>query len=231
MSSQATDAANSAEVHFASHGSYGVVDLGASKTVIGSSQVGDLMQSLPEEIRKGLSRTSCKMQFRFGNQGVLTSEHALVIPMGNFCVKIAVVPGNTPFLISNSFLRGIQATIDTSQHTLSSPHMVSKVPLQLSPRGLFLVDMNDIIKSLSKKTCDSVKATVCVADVAAKEKQSQPKGDGIRDNQNNQIGERVNQTSEPSHEETCSQGKDSSVNPEQTETTADLKAPSSTVLP
>ena len=198
---QPTETANSADVCFASHGSYGVVDLGASKTVIGSSQVGDLMKSLPEEVRKKLSRSPCKMQFRFGNQGILSSEHALVIPMGDFHVKIAVVPGNTPFLISNSFLRGIQATIDTHHHTLCSPHMTGVVPLHLSPRGLFLVDLNDVIQSLPNKPSSHRKATICVTDTHEEEKeeksvsqkttnstesnkQGQEKGDNKEDNQN-----------------------------------------------
>ena len=65
--------ANSADIHFASHGSYGVVDLGASKTVIGSSQVGELMQALPEKVRRNLSRSRCNF--------VLVTKGFLVVIM------------------------------------------------------------------------------------------------------------------------------------------------------
>ena len=129
------ESANSADINFASHGSHGVVDLGASKTVIGSKNVEELMQSLPKEVQQKLSRCPCKMQFRFGNQGILSSEHALVLPIGELRVKVAIVPGNTPFLISNSFLRGMKAIIDTHQRSLKSPLLCKPVPLQLSPRG------------------------------------------------------------------------------------------------
>lgn len=105
--------ANSAEIMFASHGSFGVVDLGASKTVIGSNHLDELIQSFDVSTRDQLQRCPCKMQFRFGNQGILSSQQALVVPIGPLKVKIAVVPGNTPFLISNAFLRGMQAIVDT----------------------------------------------------------------------------------------------------------------------
>ena len=156
--------ANSADINFASHGSHGVVDLGASKTVIGSQNVEDLMQSLSEDTRNKLSRCPCKMQFRFGNQGILSSEHALVLPIGEVQVKIAIVPGNTPFLISNSFLRGIQAIIDTHHQTLSSPLLSQPVKLQLSPRGLFLLDMNDVIQAVPAARRSGRTSIVCMAD-------------------------------------------------------------------
>ena len=42
---------NSTDVFFASHGTYGVVDLGATKTVIGSRLVKELLDALDPEIR------------------------------------------------------------------------------------------------------------------------------------------------------------------------------------
>ncbi len=66
-------------VCFASHGSYGVVDLGASKTVIGTKGVQELLEALNPCIRNQCYRTPCVVNFRFGNQGMLTSQWALVI--------------------------------------------------------------------------------------------------------------------------------------------------------
>ena len=59
--------AQEATTCFASSGSIGVVDLGASQTVIGSNQVPDLLANLPDHIRKQVKKTSCNLVFRFGN--------------------------------------------------------------------------------------------------------------------------------------------------------------------
>ena len=135
---------------FATHGSYGIVDLGASKTVIGSDSLGELIQSLDASIRQRLSRCPCNITFRFGNQATLTSRQALVVPIGSLKLKIAVVPGGTPFLISNTLMRTLQARIDCASQTLSSSMLKQKVPLQLTPKGLFLIDLNQLIRA----SCD-----------------------------------------------------------------------------
>ena len=40
------------DVNFATSGTLGVVDLGASQTVIGDAQVKDLLQNLPEHVNR-----------------------------------------------------------------------------------------------------------------------------------------------------------------------------------
>ena len=50
---------------FATTGSIGVVDLGASQTVIGSNQVPDLLQQIPERVRSRVKRKPCHLIFRF----------------------------------------------------------------------------------------------------------------------------------------------------------------------
>ena len=103
---------------FATYSCMGVVDLGATKTVIGSNLVKGLLDGLSPEARKSVQRCPCKITFRFGNQGTLQSEHALVVPIHGLLLKIAVVPGSTPFLLSNTLLRAIGAVIDTSKKTI-----------------------------------------------------------------------------------------------------------------
>ena len=66
----------------ATTGATGIVDLGASQTVVGEHQVKELLSSLPEEIQHQVQRTSCHLTFRFGNQQTLTSRHALLLPLG-----------------------------------------------------------------------------------------------------------------------------------------------------
>ena len=84
-------------VLFATHSTYGVLDLGASKTVIGSNHVAELIGGLDEVIRSQLTRVKCSITFKFGNEGTLQSQHALVIPIGPLKLKIAVVEGEHRF--------------------------------------------------------------------------------------------------------------------------------------
>ena len=149
-SSRCTEyASDSAHEHacFASQGPCGVLDLGASKTVIGSDCLPELIQSLDASTRQGLRRTSCNITFRFGNQATLTSQHAIVLPLGNLMWKIAVVPGGTPFLISNTLMRALKAQINCETRTLTSPMLHVPVGLTLTSRGLFLLDVNQLVKS------------------------------------------------------------------------------------
>ena len=132
-------------VCFATHSSLGILDLGASKTVIGSQHVSEFLQHLKPTIREKIRRCPCAITFRFGNQGTLMSKHALVVPIGQMLLKVAVVPGATPFLLSNTLMRALQAQIDCSKHVLRSPWLKHAVKLTLTNRGLFLLDVNELI--------------------------------------------------------------------------------------
>ena len=129
---------------FASHGSLGIVDLGATKTVIGSKLVPELLNGLDPTIRKSVSRCPCNVTFRFGNHGILQSQQAIVVPIHGLLLKIAVVPGATPFLLSNTLLRALGATIDTTNHMLHATKISKSFPLNLTSKGLFLLDLNDL---------------------------------------------------------------------------------------
>ena len=130
---------------FATHGTFGVVDSGATKTVIGSSFVAELLQGLVPEVRKHVSRCSCNITFRFGNHGTLTSKHALIVPVGSLQLKIAIVEGNTPFLISNTLLRALKAKVDCEFDRIVSSQLQKPIPLTLTSRGLYLADLNDLV--------------------------------------------------------------------------------------
>ena len=129
---------------FASHGSLGVVDLGATKTVIGSNNIKGLIENLHPNIRRTLYRCKCEITFRFGNHGTLKSEQALVIPIHGFHLKVAIVQGSTPFLLSNTLLRALGAIIDTSKQEMYASKIQKVIPLQLTDKGLFLLDLNDL---------------------------------------------------------------------------------------
>ena len=132
------------ECLFASSGTVGVVDLGASQTVIGSQQGSELLQQLPWQVRQKVKRTSCQLVFRFGNHQTLVSRHALVLPLGEESFRIAVVDGKTPFLLSNTFLKGIQAVIDTHEGTLWSKKLGRFLSIEPSTKNLFLMDINQL---------------------------------------------------------------------------------------
>ena len=129
---------------FATHGSFGVVDLGATKTVIGSQKIGELLASLDPQVRRMVSRCPCDITFRFGNHGVLQSRQALVVPIHGLLLKIAVVPGSTPFLLSNTLLRMLGAVIDTERKVLHATKINRDIPLILTSKGLFLLDLNEL---------------------------------------------------------------------------------------
>lgn len=132
-----------AECLFVSTGTQGVVDLGASQTVIGSVQIPELLKQLPVDIGSQIRRVKCNLVFRFGNQQTLTSHHALMVPLQDQWFRIAVVPGRTPFLLSSSFLKHtLQAIIDTEQNTLYSKRLKRHIPLEVTDKNLYLMDLN-----------------------------------------------------------------------------------------
>jgi transposase InsO family protein len=135
--------------YFATHGSFGILDLGASKTVIGTTQLASLINGLEPQVRTRLQRCPCNITFRFGNEGTLTSKQALVVPVGNKLLKIAIVEGGTPFLLSNALMRALEAKIDCQARKLISPVLSKPVDLQLTSKGLFLLDLNDLVQQSS----------------------------------------------------------------------------------
>lgn len=130
-----------------SRGTCGVLDSGATKTVIGSQHVADLIAGFEPHIRKRLQRDKCNITFRFGNQGTLDATHSLVVPLGSLLLQIAIVPGATPFLVSNSLLRALRCTLDADRYEIRSPMLKDAVPLELTPKGLFLIDINKVADS------------------------------------------------------------------------------------
>ena len=163
-------------VCFATHTTFGVLDLGASKTVIGSDHVKSLICSLDQPLRERLTRCKCQITFRFGNQGTLTSNQAIVVPIGNLLLKIAVVPGSTPFLISNTLMRALQAQIDCQAFLLRSPKLQQPVRMELTNKGLFLIDLNELARAsncpvnehpAAKTVGETFTATACKREIPA----------------------------------------------------------------
>ena len=143
------------EINFASSGTIGVVDLGASQTVMGSGQVAELLKGLPDSIRAQVRRTPCHLVFRFGNHQTLTSEQALLLPLKGQWFRIAVVPGQTPFLLSSTFLKQIKAVIDTDVGTMWSKELQKSLEISKSPKNLYLMDINQLWDSTADAECSA----------------------------------------------------------------------------
>ena len=139
------DAESSPMMLFASSGTVGVVDLGASQSVIGSKQVPELLSNLPQHIRKSVRRTACSLVFRFGNHQTLQSKVALLLPLQGSWFRVAVVEGQTPFLLSSQFLKKtLKAVIDVDAGTLWSKILKRYLQIDENSKSLFLMDINQL---------------------------------------------------------------------------------------
>ena len=139
-----TDA--SAECHslFCSAGTTGVVDLGASQSVIGSDQLKELLEQLQPGIRSQLKRQEVDLIFRFGNHQTLQSKVAIHFPLHGQWFRVAVVHGKTPFLLSSKFLQTIQAVIDANECTLWSKLLNRYIPVYHNEKNLMMMNINDL---------------------------------------------------------------------------------------
>ena len=125
---------------FATTHAMGIVDLGASQTVMGRHQVREFLDSLPTEVQRLVHERPVEMSFRFGNNNVVPCNRAMFIPVDKFWIKIAIVETRTPFLISNNVCRSLDAIIDTSRQCIFFQKLNCELPLELSGKKLFLLD-------------------------------------------------------------------------------------------
>ena len=130
---------------FASHGSFGVVDLGASQSVIGHRQLAQVLESFGPEIRKLIKETRCDTVFRFGNSSTVHCQKAMLIPLGRWFVKLCIVPSDTPFLLSNNMFRTLGAQIDTAADRIFLPGVNLHMDLVLTEKKLYLLDFGKLV--------------------------------------------------------------------------------------
>ena len=140
------------ETFFAAEtGCRGIIDTGASKTVIGQGKVRELLKSFPSQVQKHVSWKKSETVFRFGNNAVFSSIGAVYIPFVRRWLNIAVIPGETQFLLSNSFLKAIDADVCTNKSCLRLNLCGAEIPLQANSKGLFVVELSEILKSVSRE--------------------------------------------------------------------------------
>ena len=146
---------------FCSAGSTGVVDLGASQTVIGSDQVPELLESIPDVVRKQVRRRAVDLTFRFGNHQTLKNSVALFFPLQGSWFRVAVVPGPTPFLLSKTFLKQIKAVIDADAGTVWSKELKKFLDCTVSQKELIMMNINSLWQDRQQDThhCDTLPET------------------------------------------------------------------------
>lgn len=91
-----------------------IIDTRASRAVIGSSRRERLARSFPPKIRRGVMKVPTDgVVFKFGKGGRLSSQFAVLLRRAqNDWFRGEVVPGHTPFLISNSVLGKLHGIVD-----------------------------------------------------------------------------------------------------------------------
>ena len=130
---------------FVSHGSSGIVDLGASMSVIGHEQFVELCRHLPKHVKQNMHEAPCSVNFRFGNDSTVTGKRAVFFPVGQQWIKVVVVPSNTPFLIANSVFRALGAIIDTGANLIHFQKLGRSIPMVLTDRKLYRLDLAELL--------------------------------------------------------------------------------------
>ena len=151
-------------IMFATSSTVGILDLGASQTVMGRHQVPEFLGNLPAEIRKQVFEKPVPMSFRFGNNSTVPCRHAMFVPVDKFWIKIAIVDSRTPFLISNNVCRSLGAVIDTLAQTIHFKQLGCTLPLSLSGKKLFLLDVCDLIAQKPPRPVEPRESDASVCD-------------------------------------------------------------------
>ena len=124
-----------------------IIDTGASRAVIGMERLRKLINSLPSEVRRKVMKVPTDgVVFKFGNSGRLTSDFAVMLPRAQKgWLRIEVVQGQTPFLISSAVLKGLKAVVDVEGRTLGFRNSGVRIPLVNVRKNLLGVKVMDLL--------------------------------------------------------------------------------------
>ena len=125
-----------------------ILDTGASRSVVGSEHVPDVLQKLSPAVRSQIREVPSHVGFRFGNNQTAYSFKQLQIPLkhGNqrIWLLVEVVPKATPFLISIKTMKSLGAHIDLNKNTCYLQKLNRSLPLVENQNGLFMINMSDL---------------------------------------------------------------------------------------
>ena len=95
-------------------------------------------------------------------------------------MKIEVVEGDTPFLLSNSFLRAIDADVCTRSPVLRLNQLGTTVPLKVNRKGLFVVKLADVIAAFSREhPCQNLEIVTNVTTETQQQSQELSEANGV----------------------------------------------------
>ena len=130
-----------------------VIDTGASRSVIGSERVQGLLEALSGNVRTPIKKMASSVNFRFGNSGTLQSMYALCIPRRQKgWIRVEVVQGRTPFLVSNAIMKELGVMIDPRNKVLRFLGNSKTVALKTCRKNLLCVGVVDLLNIPSNET-------------------------------------------------------------------------------
>ena len=105
-----------------------------------------MLDNLEPEVLGRVRKLTSSVQFRFGNSGTLRSLFALCLPrQQKGWIRVEVVPGQTPFLVSNAVLRELGVLIDPRNQVLRFLDDPKIVPLKPCRKNLLCVHITDLL--------------------------------------------------------------------------------------
>ena len=124
-----------------------IVDLGCMKTVAGTTWINRVVRKWKQ---RGwfLRVTPEEEQFRFGDGQVVTSQYSVMFEVTiagiHGVLRVSVVHGNCPPLLSKPVCSELGLVIDTSSHTVSSrKHGVKAYGLEQSKGGHYVIPIDE----------------------------------------------------------------------------------------
>ena len=77
---------------------------------------------------------------------------AILVPLGQWYVKICVVPTETPFLLSNNMFRTLGALIDTASDRIHLAKLNLTMSLALTEKKLYLLDFGELVTRIFRQS-------------------------------------------------------------------------------
>ena len=123
-----------------------ILDTGASRCVVGSALLPQLLSQLNSRVRSQIRVSKSSVKFRFGNNQTLTSDKRVLFPIRTVGCQILwlgveVVPGRTPLLFSKKAIKQLGGVLDTTRDVCLFKRLRKQVSLQTGATGLYLLDL------------------------------------------------------------------------------------------
>ena len=131
-----------------------ILDTRASRAVVGKGGCRRFVEQLPPQRRRLIRTMKSKTIFRPGNNGTLPSLFAACMRFdGNRWMKVEAVDGRTPGLLSSALLRQLGCQLGFRKSRLWILEGGSEVKLSTDTKGLYLVDVRELLKGGPETVC------------------------------------------------------------------------------